>query len=170
QYCIGDPVSNIQVSVAGTPAWSVDYTLNGVAMSASGSTSPVYLGNSAVTYVITAITDLNCSNAASGSETITIIGCDITVPTAFTPDGDGVNETWEIVDLDAVYPGNVVSIYNRWGNMLYQHDSSSDGPYDSDRWDGTFNGDALPVGSYYFIIDLGGDEEPLSGTVSILKK
>ncbi|MFN5910486.1 MAG: gliding motility-associated C-terminal domain-containing protein, partial [Bacteroidota bacterium] len=86
-------------------------------------------------------------------------------------DGDGVNDEWEIVDLDAVYPGNVVTIYNRWGNVLYKHDSNTDGPYNQNRWDGTFNGDPLPVGSYYFIIDLGIDgEESNTGSVSILKK
>jgi gliding motility-associated-like protein len=253
-YCPGDLISPIDVDVTGSPSWTIDYTLDGVAQTATGASSPIVLGNAPGVYVLTNIADANCSNNASGTQTITInpyppsplvgndssycsswtltelvvtgtgglytwyadplltppalgIGptlipqdilgstsyyvtetlngcqgpasvvtitiedCEIIVPTAFTPDGDGVNEDWQIVDLDEVYPGNVVTIYNRWGNVLYKHDSTVDGPYDQDRWDGKFNGEALPVGSYYFIIDLGVEgEESRSGTVSILTK
>jgi gliding motility-associated-like protein len=103
--------------------------------------------------------------------TITIIQCDITIPTAFTPDEDGVNDTWEIIDLDAIYPDNVVTVFNRWGNIVFKHDSSVDGPYDSNRWDGTFKDEALPVASYYFVIDLNDAEKNTqTGTISILKK
>jgi gliding motility-associated-like protein len=98
--------------------------------------------------------------------TITIQDCEIIVPTAFTPDGDNVNDVWEIVDLDAVYPDNVVTVFNRWGNKLYE---SEKGQYASKPWDGTYNGEALPVASYYFIIDFNNEEfEPQKGIVSII--
>ncbi|MFN5910891.1 MAG: gliding motility-associated C-terminal domain-containing protein, partial [Bacteroidota bacterium] len=87
-------------------------------------------------------------------------------------DGDGVNDEWEIVDLDAVYPGNVVTIYNRWGNVLYKHDSNTDGPYNQNRWDGTYNGKPLPVGAYYFIIDINDNDatdDAVHGHLSILR-
>ena len=135
-------------------------------------TGPTYTPSNAVGTSTFSVTETvaGCEGPAS-DVTIVVNICEITIPTAFTPDGDGVNEDWEIVDLDAVYPGNAVTIYNRWGNVLYKHDSTVDGPYDQDRWDGTFNGEALPVGSYYFIIDLGIEgEESKTGTVSILKK
>jgi gliding motility-associated-like protein len=93
----------------------------------------------------------------------------IIVPTAFTPDGDGVNENWEIPNLDKQYPKNIVRIYNRWGNLLYEHDSSTDGAYASQPWDGTVNGDAMPVGSYYYIIDFNNlDNKSIKGIVTIV--
>jgi gliding motility-associated-like protein len=48
---------------------------------------------------------------------------------------------------------------------------SSEGNYSSNEWDGTYNGEPLPVGSYYYIIELAKDQtsEPLNGTVSIIR-
>jgi gliding motility-associated-like protein len=250
-YCAGETVTPIEVAVTGTADWTIEYTFNGVAQTATGSASPINLGNAAGAYTVTGVTDAGCSNTASGTQTIvvnaipdapmagndstycsawtlapmtatgtggtmtwysstgsvlgtgssftptstegttlyyvteTLLGCegassevmitinvcDITTPTAFTPDGDGVNETWQIVDLDIVYPDNVVRVYNRWGNLIYEHDSSVDGPYSSNEWDGTYKGEALPVGSYYFAIEFNNDDKDSSaGTVSILKK
>ena len=91
--------------------------------------------------------------------------------TAFTPTGNQINDTWEIISLDELYPKNVVHIYNRWGNLVYEHDSSKDGPYSDHRWDGTYNGEMLPVASYFYIIDLDPEQKKVtSGTVTIIKK
>ena len=111
---------------------------------------------------------LGCPGPAS-MVTIEIIDCDITLPTAITPNADGINDDWEILDLDLVYPNNVVYIYNRWGNLIFEHDSSTDGPYNQNRWDGTFGGNPLPVASYFFIIEYNDkDSGQESGAVSIL--
>ncbi len=108
----------------------------------------------------------NCESEAT-IITITIEDCEITVPTAFTPDGDGTNDYWELLDLDQVYPNNLVQIYNRWGNLIYE---SKQGAYSIEPWDGTFNGNSLPVGSYYYIIDYKEKEsKPNKGIVSIVK-
>ena len=116
--------------------------------------------------------DETSANGCVGPATtasITIEPCGIIIPTAITPDADMMNDDWEVVDLDLVYPGNDVYIFNRWGNLIYEHHSSTDGPYDSNRWDGTYNGEMLPVGSYYFIIEFNNDEnESATGTVSII--
>jgi len=168
-YCIGDASQNIEVNVTGSASWTIDYTLDGVAMSATGNASPVVLGNAAGEYILTGITDANCTNSAVGTAIITFVGCDFTIPTAITPNADGVHDDWELYGLDAAYPNNVVRIFNRWGGLLYEHDSSVDGPYDSNRWKGDYNGEALPVGSYYYIIELNDEDKKVeSGAVSIL--
>ncbi|MCF8415481.1 MAG: gliding motility-associated C-terminal domain-containing protein [Crocinitomicaceae bacterium] len=247
-YCAGDVVNPILVTVTGTPNWSVDYTLNGFAQTATGTTSPISLGNAAGVYVITNVSDLTCTNTAIGSQTIiinaipsapaagtdttycsnwelvpmtsvgtggtmtwyddaslindigtggtlipadvigssiyyvtetlngcesvssqveiTIQDCEIIVPTAFTPDADNVNDFWEILDLDEIYPNNIVMVYNRWGNLLFQ---SEEGKYSLNPWKGEYQGAILPVGSYYFIIDFQDvDVEPQKGIVSII--
>lgn len=78
----------------------------------------------------------------------------------FSPNGDGVNDFFKI-DCISRYPGNSLQVYNRWGNIVFQTKS-----YKND-WDGTPNGramvqpeDQLPVGTYYYILDLGDGTEP----------
>ena len=44
-----------------------------------------------------------------------------------------------------VYPSNIVQVFNRWGNKIYE---SNDGTYNQNPWDGRYNGEVLPVGSY----------------------
>jgi gliding motility-associated-like protein len=99
--------------------------------------------------------------------TIIVEECGVIIPTAFTPDNDQSNDTWILQDIDLIYPNNRVSIYNRWGNLLYQ---TPEGSYESNPWNGTFNDEELPVGSYYFIIEFNdGFTTSKSGIVSILK-
>ncbi|MGN6179251.1 MAG: gliding motility-associated C-terminal domain-containing protein [Mucilaginibacter sp.] len=86
----------------------------------------------------------------------------IIVPNTFTPNGDGVNDTWEIKSLGN-YPKCTVAIYNRWGEKLY---SSIGYPI---PWDGTYKGVNLPVGTYYYIIILENGVKAISGWVAIVK-
>lgn len=78
----------------------------------------------------------------------------------FSPNGDGVNDYFKI-DCISRYPNNTLQVYNRWGNIVFQTRS-----YKND-WDGTPNGramvqpeDQLPVGTYYYVLDLGDGSEP----------
>jgi gliding motility-associated-like protein len=114
------------------------------------------------------ITD-DCGNFTTVSQTIIVnSNCEIVIPTAFTPNADLSNDTWEIVDLDLIHPNNIVFVYNRWGNLLFE---SEKGDYLSRPWDGKVNGEQLPVASYYYVIYTEGDKsgEILNGIVSIIK-
>jgi gliding motility-associated-like protein len=71
-YCMGDLVNDIMVATTGSANWTVDYTFDGIGQTATGSASPISLGNAAGVYVVTNITDANCTNTASGTQTITI--------------------------------------------------------------------------------------------------
>jgi gliding motility-associated-like protein len=64
-----------------------------------------------------------------------------------TPNGDGVNDTWRIINIEN-YPNAMVVIYNTWGNEVYRARA-----YKND-WNGRRNGDMLPEGSYYYQIYL----------------
>ncbi|HQS51519.1 MAG: hypothetical protein B7X75_03810, partial [Sphingobacteriales bacterium 39-40-5] len=68
------------------------------------------------------------------------------IPNTFTPNGDGINEVWKIEYLDS-YPGVSVNIYNRFGIKVF----GSIGYLKA--WDGNLNGQLLPVGTYYYVID-----------------
>ena len=91
------------------------------------------------------------------------------IPDAFTPNGDGINDFFEIIGIDS-YPGNSITIINRWGNKVYEAKN-----YGIDTnpvfWDGnankgsTFLGNELPTGAYYYVLDLGNGEKPISGSI-----
>ena len=71
-YCQGEAINNIEAIVSGTGSWTIDYTIDGVANSTSGSSSPLILGNTPGTYVLNTLSDANCSQAVAGTQTIVI--------------------------------------------------------------------------------------------------
>jgi gliding motility-associated-like protein len=98
-----------------------------------------------------------------GSGTVKIIVQEsLTIPNTFTPNGDGVNDKWEIKNL-IDYPDCSVKIFNRWGQEVY----SSRGYYNA--WDGTTNGKPLPFGTYYYVINLNNNTRPLGGWVALVR-
>ncbi|MEM6516752.1 MAG: gliding motility-associated C-terminal domain-containing protein, partial [Bacteroidota bacterium] len=85
----------------------------------------------------------------------------------FSPNGDGVNEFF-IIDCIENFPDNRLEVYNRWGNLVYKTNG-----YKND-WNGISNGRAtlnegeeLPVGTYYYILDFGNGSEPRNGWLYI---
>jgi gliding motility-associated-like protein len=158
-YCSNwEPIPLTASGSGGNLTWYADETL----------TTPISTIPSmevgATTYYVSET--LNGCQGSPSSVTITIENCNITVPTAFTPDGDNVNDSWEIIDLDYVYPENVVYVYNRWGGLIYQSDK---GAYSIEPWKGDYKGNSLPVGSYYYVIELNdGKTDPLKGIISII--
>ena len=126
-------------------------------------TPEVYSGN--INYYVTT-TENGCESPAQ-IIAIQFQECGIIIPTAFTPDADQVNDIWNLQDIDAIYPNNVVFVYNRWGNKVFE---SIQGNYNQMPWDGTFNNEPLPVASYYYIIEYNDNsKKPLNGIVSIVK-
>ena len=119
--------------------------------------------------VSAAFSDENsCSSTALDLfEAPSIQDCGIIIPTAFTPDGDNTNDVWELDGIDLIYPENKVYVYNRWGNLIFE---SPSGAYEQNPWNGTFNDEVLPVGSFYYIINYNDSfTDASNGTVSILK-
>ncbi|OIR00601.1 FG-GAP repeat protein [mine drainage metagenome] len=84
------------------------------------------------------------------------------VPNAITPNGDGINDTWEIAFLQN-YPSCIVQIFNRYGQEVF-HSIGYSKP-----WDGRLNGQPLPVATYYYIIKTNAAAKPLSGSVTIIR-
>jgi len=73
---------------------------------------------------------------------------DVEMPSGFSPNGDGKNEYFLIHGLED-YPSNNITIYNRWGNLVYEMDG-----YDN-RWDGTsMDGKTLPAGTYFVVLKI----------------
>ncbi len=97
-----------------------------------------------------------------GTLTITQNNPSILIPNAFTPNGDGINDVWNISSL-IDYPQCKVMIYNRYGVLIYQSRGYSK------PWDGTYNGSLLPAGAYYYILDLQNGTSKLSGCLTLIR-
>jgi gliding motility-associated-like protein len=87
----------------------------------------------------------------------------IEIPNGFTPNGDGMNDIWELSDLSELYPNMRIQVFNRWGQMVF----SSKGY--SNPWNGKRQGQDLPTATYYYIIALSNDIDPLQGNVTIIR-
>ena len=86
-------------------------------------------------------------------------------PNTFSPNGDGVNDTWEFPGIDE-FPKNEVTIFNRWGNPVWEKTGMKNGD-----WSGqNSKGNDLPSGPYYFLINLNDrDKTVFSGAVTIIR-
>jgi len=103
-----------------------------------------------------------CSISTISFEVGADAGCDI--PNIFTPNNDGVNDFFVVpclLDQDQ-YPQSQVVVFNRWGDEVYK----SPIPYAND-WRGTFNGEDVPAGTYFYIVNTGDGSQPQSGYIVI---
>lgn len=124
----------------------------------NGSTGPALNGISAGSYTAT-ITD---ANGCTVRTTITIKQPeDVTLPTGYTPNGDGYNDFFVVRGLDA-FPNNTFTVFNRWGNVVFDTFN-----YKNDWAGQNTTGDELPNGTYFVIITLKGGERTLQGYVDL---
>ena len=77
---------------------------------------------------------------------------DIEIPNYFTPDGDGLNDTWAPDNREG-WPQILTLIFDRYGREVYRMG------YDTAEWDGTYSGKELPTGDYWYVIKLRGEND-----------
>ncbi|MGB0916552.1 MAG: gliding motility-associated C-terminal domain-containing protein, partial [Flavobacteriales bacterium] len=87
----------------------------------------------------------------------------IEFPDGITPNGDGINDTWRIDNID-LFDDAIVEVYNRWGQELFVSAPGYPVP-----WDGRYKGKDLPVGTYYYVIHSANFEEPFTGPITIVR-
>ncbi|MCB0793708.1 MAG: gliding motility-associated C-terminal domain-containing protein, partial [Flavobacteriales bacterium] len=149
----------------GDPA---SYSISGLNGSLSPSAPYVFLSEVLFTgqdfYAV--VTD---SNDCAGQIVEGVSPCDfeddVFVPGAFTPDGDGINETLQVPGIES-FPSNSLIIFNRWGDVVFEASG-----YDNRTivWDGTsdkaaFSG-PLPDGTYFYVLDLGDGSDARRGYI-----
>jgi gliding motility-associated-like protein len=88
------------------------------------------------------------------------------IPGSFSPNDDGVNDTWVIKGID-LYPNAKVTIYDRWGQEILDVVGYSA----AKSWDATHNGRKVTDGTFYYIIDLRDPayDEPFKGFVTVIR-
>ncbi len=154
-FCRNSRTGKINVSAVGGVEPYL-YSLN-------NSTSDVsYLQNiPSGEYVVSVVDGNNCK---STEMLITLTDVDVDclrIPNVFTPNADGVNDTWEIVNIE-MFPAAEVHIFNRWGQLMFTSKGYAE------PWDGSYRGHFVPAGTYLYVIDLFNDDEPYKGAVTIV--
>ena len=127
--------------------------------------APGFIGIDSLTYEIC---DMTCATICDTATVIITVEktIDFSVPGGFSPNDDNVNDIFVIQGLEE-YPNNSLSIFNRWGSIIYQAV-----PYNND-WDGSATegtvlmGSKVTTGTYFYILDLGEGSEPLRGSIEI---
>jgi gliding motility-associated-like protein len=87
----------------------------------------------------------------------------LTITNAYTPNGDGANDAWGVPEL-RFYEGVRIQIFDQGGNRLFYTENPDI------RWDGTFEGKAMPVGSYYWVIEILETGEMRKGMLNLIRK
>ncbi|HMP93925.1 MAG TPA: gliding motility-associated C-terminal domain-containing protein, partial [Phnomibacter sp.] len=84
------------------------------------------------------------------------------IPNAFSPNGDGINDVWNIKYLDS-YPGAIIQLFDRYGRLVFNSVGYNK------PWDGKQKGVDVPVGVYYYVIDPKNGRKPMTGSVTIVR-
>ncbi|MCX6258030.1 MAG: gliding motility-associated C-terminal domain-containing protein [Bacteroidia bacterium] len=153
---------SVQLSVNTSPGWTYHWS-PGTGLSDSLIANPIATPTVTTTYYVTVTDSLGCTGHAS--MTITVVERplpQLTVYNTFTPNNDGVNDTFYIDNIEE-YTESDLEIYNRNGNLVYKKKN-----YQND-WDGKYKGVDVPAGTYFFILVPGSGKATIHGDVTIIR-
>jgi len=116
------------------------------------------------TYYVTFTDGSLCESIRFGI-TVNLTGCaEIQIPNAFSPNGDGQNDTYTIQFIDVLYPNYTIEIYNRYGNVVHKGNINTPDFNGKSNQSSFLSNDVLPVGIYFYIIDFNDNErKPIQG-------
>ncbi|PWS28407.1 hypothetical protein DHW03_00685 [Pedobacter yonginense] len=113
-----------------------------------------------ITYTLHAISSLGCLN--SEDDVFIKVYPEIVIPNSFSPNGDSINDTWNIAAAEA-FANPIIKVTNRYGQLVYQ----STGKFKP--WDGKFNGKDLPTATYYYSIYFNEDFATYTGWIMLIR-
>ena len=134
--------------------WAPAQTLNSNTIA-----RPLATPNIETIYTVTASTTENC--IATDSVLVKILPA-LKIPNVFSPNKDGINDVWNIPYLSSYFDSKM-DIFDRYGRKIF----SSVG-YNL-PWNATLNGQELPAGIYYYLLDIKNGKAPISGSVTVLR-
>jgi gliding motility-associated-like protein len=137
--------------------WSPREKLNNPNLS-----SPVATIHEPTTFVVQGTDENGC--LSTDSVTYTVVEDFRVIPNnVITPEGNGENDTWVVKNIDT-YPNNTVSVFDRWGRMVFSADN-----YQND-WGGTnVDGALLVDGTYYYVIEFKDVNEVYKGAITVIR-
>lgn len=127
-----------------------------------GSTAKIFTVKEAGIYSVTVT---NVCDTTTRTVEVTERNCHFFFPTAFSPNGDGLNDYARLVGDVSVVDDFTLRIYNRWGEAVYQTNDAAKG------WDGRYKGRKAEVGTYYYLVryKYDGEEEFFKGDLMLVR-
>jgi gliding motility-associated-like protein len=160
--CHGFPVTfypNAKTNGSGLLyAWSPPYGL-----SCDDCANPVASPNKTTSYTLVVTDGNGC--LATDSVTVKVAPCDIFLPNAFTPNGDGKNDIFKVVGHLGYFRDYSMSLFNRWGERVYYTEDINAG------WDGIYNGARADLGTYFYMViySLYGERHMMKGDFELVR-
>jgi gliding motility-associated-like protein len=156
-FCPKNSDGEVQLTVTGGLPGS-DYTYKWSDNSTSQNISNINQG----LYIVT-VGDMNGCSITDSIQVNSKNATCLIIPNAFSPNGDLINDVWNIGHIEE-FPLAEVIIFNNWGVTVWKSEQGYPHP-----WDGRSNGIMLPIDSYFYIIDLHNGSKPIAGSVTIIK-
>jgi|688.fasta_scaffold116736_1 gliding motility-associated-like protein len=146
-------------------SWNFDDPSSG-ANNTSTSLTPTHLFSATGTYNVRCIVTASCG-VDTINKSISIVSCNCiqSIPAAFTPNGDGINDRW-IINKQNCFRQVDVNVYNRYGSLVFSKKN-----YENE-WNGTYRSKPLPDGTYYYVVNalgINGSVQNLRGDLTILR-
>jgi gliding motility-associated-like protein len=154
----GDAIKLNATGSTGTYSWTPATGLDNTTI-----LTPTAKPDVTTTYILRITSANGCTN--TDDVKVTVIPFCIKIMNAFSPNSDGINDRWVVTN------GNCTSsidaaVYNRYGNLVYRNTNYQN------NWDGTYEGKALPDGTYYYVLTyrlLNNTGRTFKGDVTILR-
>ncbi len=138
----------------------------GIGLSCTDCPNPLFTGNYSSVFTVTATTDFGCSGTTVVNVTV-VPSYDIFIPNAFTPNGDGVNDVWQLFGKLLGIKQLEVAVFNRWGEKVFE---SRDINF---AWDGSYKGILQNPGVYVYTAKLvwlnNHSDNKYHGSVTLIK-
>lgn len=153
-----DPVDALTANLLGQPA-------NGTMLLAAGQATytpnATFFGRDSCRY---ALCDNGFPSLCDTADIVFIVlpPNELTVPNGFSPNGDGVNDDL-VIEAILLFPNNRLEIFNRWGSKVFEADAYHN------EWDGTFNGNPVPDGTYFYSLDPGDGTAVVTGFILVYR-
>ncbi|MHA6281465.1 T9SS type B sorting domain-containing protein, partial [Salinimicrobium sp. CAU 1759] len=124
------------------------------------------LQNNTTYYAAATDATTGCESSQRLAVTVTLEVCEIMIPEAFSPNGDGMNDRFVVMNLSSEYPNHNMEIYNRWGEPVYKGQAGESQGWDGTSTEGSFGSGVLPAGVYFYILYFNdGQTAPTQGRV-----
>jgi gliding motility-associated-like protein len=128
---------------------------------------PEFIGDVSQSYLVKVKATPNGCEGTATVEVTVLPKKNVFIPNAFTPDGDGINDEWQIFGLSDIAQSVEAKIFNRWGEVIFEtHDLAG-------KWDGTYHGKNVEPGVYVYWVSvswrINRKDSHFKGSVTVLR-
>jgi len=126
-------------------------------------TAPTESGTADITVIVAGVTEPLTASVVFDKEVV----FDPFIPEGFSPDGDGVNDTFDIEDAEGFRI--TFQVFNRWGNLVYES-TDYQNTFDGIANRGVVLGQQLPDGTYFYVVNPNDSSKPLTRYFTIKRQ